>query len=51
MAKYFNTEGSCYPDEHYMASLDTRIQRIKVLIDHKKYFQSTADVSTARRPH
>lgn len=38
MAKYFNTEGPCYPDEHYMVSLDTRIQKIKVLIDQKKYF-------------
>lgn len=38
MAKYFNTEGPCYPDEHYMVNLDTRIQRIEALIERKKYF-------------
>lgn len=38
MAKYFNTEGPCYPEEHYMVNLDQRIQEIKKLIDHKKYF-------------
>lgn len=38
MAKYFNTEGPCYPKEHYMVNLDLRIQEIKKLIDSKKYF-------------
>lgn len=38
MAKYFNTEGPCYPEEHYMINLDTRIQEIQKLIDGKKYF-------------
>lgn len=38
MPKYFNTEGPCYPSEHYMVNLDMRIQEIKRLVDHKKYF-------------
>lgn len=38
MAKYFNTEGPCYPQEHYMVNLDMRVQEIKKLIDKKKYF-------------
>lgn len=38
MSKYFNTEGPCYPKEHYMVNLDLRIQEIKKLIDSKKYF-------------
>lgn len=38
MAKYFNTEGPCYPKEHYMVNLDLRIREIKKLIDSKKYF-------------
>ncbi|MBD5451081.1 MAG: ATP-binding protein [Lachnospiraceae bacterium] len=39
MAKYFNTEGSCNPKEHYMVKLDDRLERIKrLLVDRKKYF-------------
>lgn len=39
MAKYFNTEGSCKPQEHYMVKLDDRLAYIKrMLIDRKKYF-------------
>ena len=38
MAKYFNTEGPCYPQEHYMVNLDMRVQEIKKLIDSRKYF-------------
>lgn len=37
--KYFNTEGSCNPKEHYMVSLDDRLGYIKkMLVDRKKYF-------------
>lgn len=37
--KYFNTEGSCNPKEHYMVRLDRRSQQIKrLLVDRKKYF-------------
>lgn len=39
MAKYFNTEGSCKPNEHYMVKLDDRLGKIKrLLVDRKKYF-------------
>lgn len=38
MKKYFNTEGPCYPDEHYMVNLDSRILKIKELVDSRKYF-------------
>lgn len=38
MEKYFNTQGVCYPEEHYMVNLDERLQEIKKLIDRKKYF-------------
>ena len=33
MAKYFNTEGPCNPQEHYMVNLDMRVQEIKKLIE------------------
>lgn len=37
--KYFNTEGSCNPNEHYMVKLDDRLNSIKrMLVDRKKYF-------------
>ncbi len=37
--RYFNTEGLCRPDEHYMVRLDDRLACIKnTLVDRKKYF-------------
>lgn len=37
--KYFNTEGCCNPEEHYMVNLDDRLKYIKrFLVDRKKYF-------------
>lgn len=39
MVKYFNTEASCKPEEHYMVKLDDRLAKIKrLLVDRKKYF-------------
>ena len=39
MRRYFNTEGACRPEEHYMVALDTRLEWIKtMLVDRKKYF-------------
>lgn len=39
MVRYFNTEGSCNPKEHYMVSLAERLSGIKrMLVDRKKYF-------------
>lgn len=37
--RYFNTEGICRPEEHYMVRLDGRLERIKSsFVDRKKYF-------------
>lgn len=37
--RYFNTEGLCRPEEHYMVRLDERLGRItKLYVDRKKYF-------------
>lgn len=39
MRRYFNTEGQCEPEEHYMIRLDDRLEKIKRLfIDRGKYF-------------
>ena len=39
MRRYFNTEGRCIPEEHYMVSLDDRLAKIKRLyVDRGKYF-------------
>lgn len=39
MRRYFNTEGLCDPNLHYMVRLDDRLKKIKALfIDRGKYF-------------
>ena len=39
MERYFNTEGLCVPEEHYMVRLDDRLSRIKQqFVDRGKYF-------------
>lgn len=39
MRRYFNTEGLCKPNEHYMVRLDDRLEKIKSLfVDRGKYF-------------
>lgn len=39
MRRYFNTEGLCDPQEHYMVRLDERLDKIKRLfVDRSKYF-------------
>ena len=39
MRRYFNTEGWCSPDRHYMVRLDERLDKIKRLyVDREKYF-------------
>lgn len=39
MRRYFNTEGQCEPEIHYMVRLDDRLDRIRqFLIDRGKYF-------------
>ena len=39
MRRYFNTEGQCEPEEHYMVRIDDRLEQIKRLfVDREKYF-------------
>jgi len=38
MAKEFNITGTCYPEEHYMVNLDSRLAQIKQMVDAGKYF-------------
>lgn len=39
MERYFNTEGLCNPEEHYMVRLDDRLRQIKrAFVDRGKYF-------------
>lgn len=38
MPKYFNVEGACDANEHYMVCLDERLQQIKKMVDAGKYF-------------
>ena len=38
MTRYFNTEGICRPDEHYMVNINDRLEQIQTLIDDGKYF-------------
>lgn len=38
MSKYFNVNGICYPDEHYMVNIEDRLDKIQKLVDEKKYF-------------
>ncbi len=38
MERYFNITGSCSPQEHYMVNLDSRLAKIKKMIDKGQYF-------------
>ena len=39
MRRYFNTEGQCEPEEHFMVRLEERLEKIKTLyVDRGKYF-------------
>ena len=38
MSKTFNVNGICYPNEHYMVNIDSKLEEIKQLVDEKKYF-------------
>lgn len=38
MKKYFNTNGVCYPNEHYMVNLDKRLAEIELMVDRGQYF-------------
>lgn len=38
MERYFNITGSCNPEEHYMVNLDSRLKKVKAMIDKGQYF-------------
>lgn len=38
LSRYFNVNGICYPDEHYMVNMQERLEKIQKLVDEKKYF-------------
>lgn len=38
MAKFFNVNGICRPDRHYMVDLGIKLKKIKAMIDHGQYF-------------
>ena len=38
MSRRFNVNGVCYPDEHYMVNIDSKLAEIKELVDEKQYF-------------
>lgn len=38
MERYFNITGCCFPEEHYMVNLDSRLSQIKKMIDRGQYF-------------
>lgn len=38
MRRYFNVNGLCYPDKHYMVDLSSRLKEIQVLIERGDYF-------------
>lgn len=39
MKRYFNTEGCCKPDKHYMVNLNERLDKIKkVYVNQGKNF-------------
>lgn len=38
MSKSFNTTGICIPEKHYMVNLDTRLKKIRKLVDNDCYF-------------
>lgn len=36
--KYFNINGVCYPEKHYMVNIKKRLEKIKVFVDKGEYF-------------
>lgn len=38
MRKYFNTTGACFPKEHYMVKMESRLEKIETMIDRGEYF-------------
>lgn len=38
MPKYFNVNGSCNPEIHYMVNISDKLQKIKAMVDAGEYF-------------
>lgn len=38
MSKYFNINGSCDPELHYMVDISDKLQKIKAMVDADEYF-------------
>lgn len=38
MRKHFNTTGLCFPEEHYMVNMESRLEKIKDMVDKGEYF-------------
>lgn len=38
LKKTFNTNGICYPEKHYMVSIESRLREIRLLVDNGDYF-------------
>lgn len=38
MSKYFNVNGDCKSELHYMVDLSDKIQQIKAMVDNGQYF-------------
>lgn len=38
MSKFFNINGACRPNRHYMVNLEPKLKKIKIMIDNGQYF-------------
>ena len=38
LGKHFNTEGLCYPEDHYMVRMEERLQKMEEYVEQGKYF-------------
>lgn len=38
MGRFFNTSGPCVPEDHYIINPLARLEGVRSLIEHKKYF-------------
>ena len=48
MERYFNITGCCNPQEHYMVNLDSRLARIKDMVDKGSTSVSIEDGSMGK---
>jgi hypothetical protein len=48
---YFNTEGACYPEKHYMVDITGKLLGIKEMVDAGKYFAINKGRQYGKPPH